>query len=93
MGYSLDGEENMTVAENVTLPELSVGQYTLRVYANDTAGNLGVSETVTFSIAEPETETFPTLSVAVASGASIAAVAAAGIVVYWKKHKREEGPA
>jgi hypothetical protein len=87
VGYLLDGGENVTVTGNLTLPELSVGQHMLRVYANDTAGNVGVSEIVTFSIAEPEKETFPTVPVAVASGTSIAAVVA-GILLYVRKLRR-----
>ena len=87
MGYSLDGKENITATGNMTLPELSVGQHMLRVYANDTAGNVGVSETVNFSIAEPETETFPTVSLAVVSGASAIALGV-GLLVYFKKRKR-----
>jgi hypothetical protein len=85
-GYSLDGQPTVFAA-NITLPALPIGSHTLKVYANDTAGNTGASETITFSIVEPESETFPTLPVAVASGASIAAVAV-GLLVYFKKRKR-----
>lgn len=85
MGYSLDGEENTTVNGNVALPELSVGQHTLTVYANDTVGNSAASETISFTVAEPET--FPTVPIAVASAASIATVAA-GILVYFRRRRR-----
>lgn len=84
-GYSLDGQRNVTVGGNVTLLELSVGQHTLTVYANDTAGNSAASETISFIVAE--SESFSTLPVAAASGASVAAVAS-GAVVCWKKRKR-----
>jgi hypothetical protein len=83
MGYSLDEQENVTVTGNTTLPELLVGQHTLMFYANDAAGNPADAKTVTFSVVEP----FLTVPVAVASGASIAAVAI-GLLVYFKKRKR-----
>jgi hypothetical protein len=82
VGYSLDGQDNVTVAGNMTLPELSVGQHALMLYANDMAGNPAVSQTVTFSVAEP----FPTTLVITISGVSLAVVGA-GLLVYFKKRK------
>ena len=84
----------MTITGDTTLPELSYGSHSLTVYANDTVGRFGASETVYFSIAEEtEAETQPsepfptTLAIAAASGASVAIVGA-GLLVYFKKHKR-----
>ena len=88
LGYSLDGNDNVTIAGNTTLTNLSSGLHNVTVYAMDKNGNIGASETVTFSIAEPEKETFPTVSVAVVSGASLA-IAGVGLLVYFKKHKRQ----
>ena len=50
MGYSLDDGANVTVTGNVTLPELSYGQHSVRVFAEDKYGNIGASETITFSV-------------------------------------------
>ena len=51
MGYSLDGQNNVTVTENkLNLTGLSNGSYNLTVYANDIEGKTGRSETVYFSI-------------------------------------------
>jgi N-acetylneuraminic acid mutarotase len=83
MGYSLDGLDNVTVAGNTTLAGLSVGAHNVTVYAWDAGGNVGASETVTFTIAE----SFPVVPVAVASVASIAVVGVA-LLVYFKKRKR-----
>jgi parallel beta-helix repeat protein len=58
-GYSLDGEQNVTVTGNTTIADLPNGSHTLAVYANDTFGNMGTSETVFFTITEPP-ESFPT---------------------------------
>jgi N-acetylneuraminic acid mutarotase len=64
MGYSLDGQANVTIAGNVTLSDLSVGSHSLVIYANDSAGNMGASQTVSFTIAEPPTpEPSPTSNI------------------------------
>jgi hypothetical protein len=90
-GYSLDGQD-ILFAANITLTELPVGSHTLKLYANDTAGNVGASETVTFSIAKPETAApFPTEAAVAVSGASLAAVGLA-LLLYRRKHKREAKP-
>ena len=63
--YSLDGNDNVTIAGNTTLTGLPAGQHNLTLYAYDFAGNAGASETVTFTVAD-ETKPFPTALVAVA---------------------------
>jgi len=84
--YSLDCGENVTVSGNSTLPTLPVGLHNVTVYAWDAAGNVGASETVFFTLAEPES--FPTVPVAAVSAASIAAVAA-GLLLHNRKRRRE----
>ena len=84
VSYSLDGQSNVTVAGNTTLTGLSVGAHNLTVYAWDTAGNVGASETITFTVAEPEP--FPAVPVAAASAASIIVVSLA-LLVYFRKRK------
>ena len=95
MGYSLD--ERSTVVLNdgfVPLAGLSYGSHSITVYANDTVGRLGASETVYFTITqeteeipEGQPEPFPTSLVIIVSGASLAAVSV-GLLVYFKKRKR-----
>jgi parallel beta-helix repeat protein len=82
-GYSLDGQQNVTITGNTTLTGLSSGLHNVTVYANDTYGNMAASETLTFTIPEP----FPVVPVAAVSVA-IAAATAAGLLVYFKKRKR-----
>ncbi|MFQ6063910.1 MAG: cohesin domain-containing protein, partial [Candidatus Bathyarchaeia archaeon] len=48
IGYSLDNQNNITISGNTTLVNLSDEKYTIKVYANDTAGNMGASEMVYF---------------------------------------------
>lgn len=45
MGYSLDGQANVTITGNATLPALSDGPHYVFVYANDTFGNMGKTTT------------------------------------------------
>ena len=86
--YCLDKTNNITIAGNATLSGLSVGAHNLTVYAWDAAGNIGVSQTIDFEVAqETETEPFPWLPVAVAV-AIAAIVVAAAVVMYLKKRRR-----
>jgi hypothetical protein len=82
--YTLDGETAVEISGNTTLAGLAVGVHNLTVSAFDAAGNMGTSETVYFTIAEPEP--FPTVLVATATGASIAIIAV-GLLVYLRKRK------
>jgi hypothetical protein len=82
--YSLDGEDNVTVAGNTTLTGLSPGEYNVTVYAQDAVGNVGASETIYFNTAKkPEPKPFPTTLVIVTIAA--VAVISVGLLVYFKK--------
>ena len=72
MGYSLDGNDNVTITGNVTLAVLSDGSHKIKFYAIDLVGNTGASPTIYFEIAP-----FPTvLVVAVAVTITITVAAA-----------------
>jgi hypothetical protein len=79
--YSLDGQENVTIAGNTTLT-VSNGVHNVTVYAWDVAGNAGASETIHFNVEVPEP--FPTTLVAITSGTSVAVIGI-GLLVYFKK--------
>ena len=83
-GYSIDGSANVTIITGNSFSNLPSGSHTLTVYANDTSGNMGASETIYFTIAEP----FPT-SLVIASSVTVAAVVliALGLLVYLIKRK------
>ena len=51
--YSLDNQANITIQGNTTLAGLAEGSHSLVVYANDTAGNMGKSDTVFFTVKLP----------------------------------------
>lgn len=50
IGYSLDGQTNVTITGNTTLSDLTDGQHVLIVYAKDAIGNTGASKIVYFNI-------------------------------------------
>ena len=79
MGYSLDGQDNITVTGNTTLSGLGNGAYNLTVYATDLAGNTGASETCSFTVSAP----FPIVPVAAIFGLAIAA--ATVCLLFYKK--------
>jgi len=83
MGYSLDGQENVTVTENTTLTRLSNGLHIVTVYANDTFGYTGTSETIYFRVSQPEP--FPTWVVA---AIVLIAVVGAALLGYFRKIRK-----
>jgi parallel beta-helix repeat protein len=86
MAYSLDGQTNVTIAGNVTLAVLPEGSHSVVIYANDTAGNAGISEIIYFNI-----EPFPiTLIVAVIV---IIVIVGAVLLIYFKKAKKKTAKA
>ena len=50
IGHSLDGQMNVTITGNTTLTSLLDGSHNVVVYANDTAGNMGISSLVYFTV-------------------------------------------
>ena len=81
-GYSLDGQDNVTVTGNTTIAGLPSGSHNITVYTANSFGNTGASETISFSVEVP----FAATLVPVASGAS-ATIIAIGLLVYFKKRK------
>ena len=82
LGYSLDGQDNVTITGNATLAGLTSGLHNITIYARDEFENMGASETITFSVEVP----FPVAPVAAASAATVAMVGV-GLLVYFKKRK------
>ena len=61
--YCLDGDKNVTFIGDIILEDLSSGEHELIVYAQDIAGNTGVSTNLYFTIDSPDP--FPTTQVLV----------------------------
>jgi hypothetical protein len=53
LGLNLDNKANATVYGNVTLTDLTEGNHSIIIYANDTFGNMGKSDTIFFSVLLP----------------------------------------
>ncbi len=85
VGYSLDGEANVTFTGNITLSGLDYGSHSLMIYANDTVGNMGATENVNFTIEKPEV--LPVVPVATVSVVAIA-LTVAGLLVYHKRRAK-----
>jgi N-acetylneuraminic acid mutarotase len=85
ISYGLDGQDNVTIAGNTTISELSNGSHNLTVYVTDQFGNTGVSETVYFTV-DKEPEPFPTIWIIVAAAAIVATGGA--VLVYFVKARK-----
>ena len=53
LSYILDGQKAVTITGNTTLNELTVGSHNLTVYATNSAGLEGASETIPFIVETP----------------------------------------
>ena len=53
VGYSLDGQANVTISGNITFTQLAAGAHSLRVYATDIMGHTGRSDVTQFYVVEP----------------------------------------
>ncbi|MCW4030100.1 MAG: hypothetical protein NWE92_10705 [Candidatus Bathyarchaeota archaeon] len=87
IAYSLNGQQNVTVNANSTMSPLPAGEYNITVYAWDTAGNLGASETEYFSVAAipPAAQAVEVSLIVPAAGALLTAVVIVGVVLFFKK--------
>jgi parallel beta-helix repeat protein len=89
IGYSLDGQANITIAGNTTLTGLSDGSHRLIVYAKDRDEKTGTSGTIHFTVAQTQpqpSEPFPLTWIAVAM--AIIAIGIVALLVYFKKIKK-----
>lgn len=84
MGYCLDGEDNVTVTENtLSLTGLFNGVHNITVYATDTSGNTGKSETFTFTVDKPDPP--PPSWMIILLTVTIVAVVLGSILMYFPK--------
>jgi hypothetical protein len=71
----------VTIVGNVTLAVLPEGSHSIVVYANDTAGNVGTSKIIYFSI-----ESFPIIWIVAAI--AVIVIVGATLLIYFKKVKK-----
>jgi len=81
--YSLDNQANVTITGDVTLSDLAYGEHSITLYAEDTDGKAGKSETVYFTIAEGAEPPPPDFSPIVLIVAVIAAAVIIGVILFF----------
>ncbi len=88
-GYSLDNQGNVTLTGNSTLTGLAYGNHTLEIFANDTVGNMGASQTVNFSIEKPPpTETIGSNIIIAVIAVSIAIICLVAVLLLYRRHRK-----
>ena len=88
VGYSLDNQANVTITGDAFLKDLPVGSHNVTVYAEDTIGHMGASETLYFTVAEEEEIDTFSISLVPASVFPVAAVCICfGLLIYLIKRK------
>ncbi|HDQ06608.1 MAG TPA: hypothetical protein ENN36_07810 [Candidatus Bathyarchaeota archaeon] len=80
--YSLDGQANVTITGDTTLSDLDYGEHSVTVYAEDTDGKAGKSETVYFTIAEGAEPPQPRFSPTTLIVAIVALAAIVGVILF-----------
>jgi len=81
--YSLDNQANVTITEDITLSDLAYGEHSITLYAEDTDGKTGKSETIYFTIAEGAEPPQPDSSSIVLIVAVIAAAFIIGVILFF----------
>ncbi|MGD0495758.1 MAG: NosD domain-containing protein [Candidatus Bathyarchaeia archaeon] len=87
LAYSLDGQSNMTISGNTTLPGVSNGTHTLVLYARNSFGDVSTSGIVYFSVSAGGLGLFPFLLATAVAIVVILVVA----FVYLRKLRRRRG--
>lgn len=84
VSYCLDGTQNQTIMDSLTLTDLKEGAHNVTLYAADLAGNAAAPKTLFFNVDLPEP--FPTTFVIVP--VITVSVFSLGLIVNFKKRKR-----
>jgi len=105
--YGLDWQEKVVIQGNFTLKGLTAGPHFVSIYATDAAGNMGVSDTIHFTVtgetgtlqqSQLKTDTMADPSrwmiwVAVTSAVVAVVIVSAGLLLYNRKRLKEAGRA
>jgi hypothetical protein len=81
ISYSLDGQAEVAISGNTTLSGLDVGTHNITIYAKDSAGNIGTSQMIQFTVAAR----FPTELIVISL--AIVAIVAVSFLGYFKRQK------
>jgi hypothetical protein len=88
IAYNIDNHGNTTIQGNVTLSKLTNGSHSIIIYANDTAGNTGASETINFTILQPSSISTLTITT---SAITIVVTVSVGLLLY-RRHRKKANP-
>jgi len=95
--YSLDGQANVTLTENMNLFGLNEGLHRIVFYAKDSAGNTGKSQEILFSIntsqPESEKEQLPPWLIALTIIAAVGGITLLGTLLTRANKSRKNHPA
>ena len=83
IAYSLDNQGNITLQGNTMLSGLAFGSHSIVVYANDTVGNMGKTDTVFFDVKPNDTYTLTFVLI------GAIALAGIGLGIYFKKYHKK----
>ncbi len=82
IGYSLDGQNNITITGNTTLTNLKTGTHSITIYTTDFYQNTGASKTIDFKFSQA----FPT-AIVIALISAIVSVVVVYLILY-RKYRR-----
>ncbi len=82
--FDFSNISNQNIHVNTTLTNLTDGTHSLTIYAKDTVGNVGASQTITFTVVKMEFVVFVVVVCA------IVAAAAVGLILL-RRHRRTRG--
>ncbi len=85
--YCLDGNQNQTIAGNVTLTGLTNGAHNVTFYAADLAGYMVASETTDFTVTEGS-EPFPTVPFIAVIGIVLMAIVGLVSLLLYRRHRK-----
>jgi nitrous oxidase accessory protein NosD len=85
LGYSLDGQDNITIDGNITLTNLPTGLHNISVYGKDKYDNKAASETIAFTVASEPFSTVPVGAVSVAVAVVVVAVVS---LLLFRRHRK-----
>lgn len=84
--YSIDNQNNVSIAGNTTLTNLPYGSHNLTVYATNRAGDVGASQAINFTISEPKP--FPISTEIIIASAIIAIVCIGFVFLLYRRHRK-----
>ena len=88
VGYSLDGQANITLTGNSTLTNLTYGQHSVTLYANSTFGVLGSYGLIGFTVVQPEAP-FPNVIAIAVIAITLLVIGTVAGFMYYRRHQRK----